>query len=152
MRLAVIKHSALIRQIRQGCKMGWYFYGIVEVVFGFMLIVLILDSQRIGACSLGRIQDKEVSKILICPNMLKPLGIITSGYPAESSGKIERIDLPQSDLPWKICQDFAKEKQNSLVIYLWIKFKLCKGQLIESSGDVSWKFRINYRSSLDKEI
>jgi len=34
--------------------------------------------------------------------MLKPLGIITLGYPAESSGKIERIVPTQADLLLKI--------------------------------------------------
>jgi nitroreductase len=42
-----------------------------------------------------RFEDEKVSKILKLPKQLKPIGIITLGYPAEKLGRFERIDLTE---------------------------------------------------------
>jgi nitroreductase len=74
-------------------KRGRDFYSIVYGVFASMLMLLTQVSQGIGACFVGTFEDEKVSKILNLPKQLKPIGIITLGYPAEKPGRFERIDL-----------------------------------------------------------
>jgi len=47
----------------------------------------------IGTCFVGAFEDDKVSEILNLPKHVKPIGIITLGYPAERTRKDERIDL-----------------------------------------------------------
>ena len=64
-------------------KRGRDFYSIVYGVFASMLMLLTQVSQGIGACFVGTFEDEKVSKILNLPKHVKPIGIITLGYPAE---------------------------------------------------------------------
>lgn len=58
-----------------------------------MLILLTSVNEGIGACFVGAFEDEKVSKILELPEYVKPIGIITLGYPAERPEKFERIGV-----------------------------------------------------------
>ena len=74
-------------------KRGRDFYSIVDGAFASMLMLLTSVNQGIGACFVGAFEDDKVSEILNFPKHVKPIGIITLGYPAERTRKYERIDL-----------------------------------------------------------
>lgn len=56
-------------------------------------MLLTAVNEGIGACFVGAFEDKKVSKILGLPEYVKPIGIITLGYPAESPEKFEMIGI-----------------------------------------------------------
>jgi nitroreductase len=58
----------------------------------FMLLTSV-SQGIIGACFVGAFEDDKMSEILNLSKHVKPIGIITLGYPAERTRKYERIDL-----------------------------------------------------------
>ncbi len=63
-----------------------------------MLILLTAVNERIGVGFVGAFEDGKVSEILKLPRYVKPIGIITLGYPKETE-PVERIEwIPNDDL------------------------------------------------------
>ena len=55
----------------------------------------IVVNESIGAGFVGVFEDDKIAKILELPEYVKPIGIITLGYPDESPAKLERIENEQ---------------------------------------------------------
>jgi nitroreductase len=58
-----------------------------------MIILLSAVNEGIGVSFVGAFEDNKVTKILGLPVHVRPIGIIALGYPAESPGRLERIEL-----------------------------------------------------------
>ncbi len=76
-------------------RRGREFYSIIDGAFASMLILLTAVNERIGAGFVGAFEDDKVSEILKLPQYVKPIGIITLGYPKESEPdeRFERIPI-----------------------------------------------------------
>lgn len=72
---------------------GKEFHSIIDGSFASMIMLLTAVNEGIGACFVGAFEDDKVSKILELPEYVKPIGIITLGYPAERPEKFERIEI-----------------------------------------------------------
>jgi nitroreductase len=81
------------RSVSRYGKRGTEFYSIVDGAFASMIILLSAVNEGIGASFVGAFEDYKVTKILGLPVHVKPVGIITLGYPAEKLERIERIDM-----------------------------------------------------------
>jgi len=76
-------------------RRGREFYSVIDGAFASMLILLTAVNERIGAGFVGAFEDVKVSEILKLPKYVKPIGIITLGYPKETEPveKYERIPI-----------------------------------------------------------
>ncbi len=74
---------------RMGKKYGTRgsFYSLVDTSFASLLILLGVIEQGLGACFVGAYDPVEVAKILGLPEHVRPVGLITIGYPAERPSK-----------------------------------------------------------------
>ncbi len=72
---------------------GVNFYSIIDGAFASMLILLACVNEGLGACFVGAFEDEKVQKVLGLPRHVRPIGIITIGYPAEPAPKYKRRDL-----------------------------------------------------------
>ncbi|MGE0821028.1 MAG: nitroreductase family protein [Candidatus Binatia bacterium] len=70
------------------------FYSLVDTAFASLLILLGAVEQGLGACFVGSYNAEEVAKLLGLPMHVRPVGVITLGYPAESPRKPARAKLP----------------------------------------------------------
>ena len=68
-----------------------FLYNQTGGAFASMLILLTAVNEEIGAGFVGAFEDDKIAKILERPEYVKPIGIITLGYPDESPAKLERI-------------------------------------------------------------
>ena len=70
---------------RMGEKYGTRgsFYSLVDTSFASLLILLSATEQGLGACFVGSYDSAEVAKIFQLPNHVRPVGLITIGYPDE---------------------------------------------------------------------
>jgi nitroreductase len=89
----IIICSNTSRSVNRYGKRGKDFYSIIDGAFASMLILLTSVNEEIGACFVGAFEDDKVSDILELPEYVKPIGIITLGYPAESPERFERINI-----------------------------------------------------------
>jgi nitroreductase len=89
----IIVCSNTSRSLSRYGKRGKEFYSVIDGAFASMLLLLTSVNEEIGACFVGAFEDKKVSKILGLPEHVKPIGIITLGYPAERPEGFERIDI-----------------------------------------------------------
>jgi len=74
---------------RAGSKYGarGSFYSLVDTAFASLLILLGAVEQGLGACFVGSYNPDEVTKLFALPEHVRPVGLITVGYPAESPRK-----------------------------------------------------------------
>ena len=74
---------------RMGEKYGTRgaFYSLVDTSFASLLILLGATELGFGACFVGAYNPEEVAKIFQLPNHVRPVGLITLGYPAEKPRK-----------------------------------------------------------------
>jgi nitroreductase len=79
----VIVCSNTSRSEKRYGRRGREFYSIIDGAFASMLILLTAVNERIGAGFVGAFDDDKVSEILRLPRYVKPVGIITLGYPKE---------------------------------------------------------------------
>lgn len=91
--LLIIICSNTSRSVNQYGKRGKDFYSIIDGAFASMLVLLTSVNEGIGACFVGAFEDEKVSKILELPEYVKPMGIITLGYPAVRPEKFKRIGV-----------------------------------------------------------
>jgi nitroreductase len=89
----IVVCSNTSRSVDRYGKRGREFYSIIDGAFASILMLLTAVNEGIGACFVGAFEDNKVSKILGLPEYVKPIGIITLGYPAESPEKFERIGI-----------------------------------------------------------
>jgi nitroreductase len=85
---------------RAGSKYGarGAFYSLVDTSFASLLILLGAVEQGLGACFVGSYNPEEVAKLFALPEHVRPVGLITLGYPAESPRKPNTPKLPLSKL------------------------------------------------------
>lgn len=74
------------------------FYSLVDAAFASLLILLGVVEQGLGACFVGAYDPQEVAKILALPDHVRPVGLITIGYPAEKPQKTRTPKIPLSKL------------------------------------------------------
>lgn len=63
------------------------FFSLVDTSFASLLILLGAVEQGLGACFVGSYNPEEVAKLLALPDHVRPVGVITIGYPAEQPQK-----------------------------------------------------------------
>jgi nitroreductase len=85
---------------RAGSKYGarGSFYSLVDTAFASLLILLGAVEQGLGACFVGAYNPEEVTKLLALPDHVRPVGLITIGYPAERPRKPGTRKIPLSKL------------------------------------------------------
>jgi nitroreductase len=71
-------------------RLGREFYNVIDGSFASMLILTAVN-ERIGAAFVGPFDDDKVSEILKLPRYVRPVGIITLGYPKET----ELVERPE---------------------------------------------------------
>jgi len=91
--LLIVVCANTSRSVGRYGKRGIEFYSIIDGAFASMLILLTAVNEGIGACFVGAFLDDNVSDILELPEYVKPIGIIALGFPAEDTGKFNRIDI-----------------------------------------------------------
>ncbi len=89
----IVVCSNFSRSLSRYGNRGKEFYSIIDGAFSSMLILLSSVNEGLGACFVGAFQDNKIAKILNLPNHVKPIGIVTLGYPAEKPGRFERMDI-----------------------------------------------------------
>ncbi len=70
------------------------FYSLVDTAFASLLILLGVVEQGLGACFVGAYNPVEVAKILGLPDQVRPVGLITIGYPAQRPSKPSNPKIP----------------------------------------------------------
>ena len=85
---------------RMGEKYGTRgaFYSLVDTSFASLLILLGATERGLGACFVGAYNPEEVAKILQLPTHVRPVGLITLGYPAEKPRKPTNKKIPLENL------------------------------------------------------
>lgn len=91
--LLIVVCSNTSRSIGRYGKRGKDFYSVIDGAFASMIILLSAVNEGIGACFVGAFEDDKVSKILGLPDHVKPIGIISLGYPNEIPEKLRRINI-----------------------------------------------------------
>ncbi len=74
------------------------FYSLVDTAFASLLILLGAVDEGLGACFVGAYRPEEVSKILALPDHVRPVGLITLGYPAEKPRRRPGSRIPLKNL------------------------------------------------------
>jgi nitroreductase len=85
---------------RAGSRYGQrgMFFSLVDASFASLLILLGAVDEGLGACFVGAYHPEEVAKILALPDHVRPVGLITLGYPAEQPRKPSNPRLRLEDL------------------------------------------------------
>lgn len=91
----IVVCSNTSRSVGRYGQRGRDFYSIIDGAFASMIILLSAVNEEIGAGFVGAFEDDKISKILKLPEYVKPIGIITLGYPDESPAKLNRIENEQ---------------------------------------------------------
>jgi nitroreductase len=91
----IVVCSNTSRSERRYGQRGREFYSVIDGAFASMLILLSAVNERIGAGFVGAFEDDKVSEILKLPRYVRPIGIITLGYPKETEPfeRLERIAI-----------------------------------------------------------
>ena len=74
------------------------FFSLVDTSFASLLILLGAVEQGLGACFVGSYNPEEVAKVLGLPPHVRPVGLITIGYPAEQPQKPKTTKIPLNKL------------------------------------------------------
>jgi nitroreductase len=74
------------------------FFSLVDTSFASLLLLLGAVEQDLGACFVGSYNPEEVAKMLALPAHIRPVGLITIGYPAEQPQKPKTKKIPLSKL------------------------------------------------------
>jgi nitroreductase len=74
---------------------GRHFYSLSDVSCATMMILLTAGNEGLGACWVGAYRDEEVSRILGLPERVRPVALVSVGWPAEESTATERIPLAE---------------------------------------------------------
>jgi nitroreductase len=74
------------------------FYSLVDTAFASLLILLGAVEQGLGACFVGAYNPEEVARLFGLPDHVRPVGLITLGYPAEQPRRPGTPKIPLSKL------------------------------------------------------
>jgi nitroreductase len=74
------------------------FFSLVDASFATLLILLGAVEQDLGACFVGSYNSEEVATVLGLPPHVRPVGLVTIGYPAEQPQKPKTKKIPLSKL------------------------------------------------------
>lgn len=74
------------------------FVSLIDTAFASLLILLGAVEQGVGACFVASYNAEEVAKLLALPPHVRPVGLITVGYPAEAPRKPPTKKLPLKKL------------------------------------------------------
>lgn len=74
---------------------GIKFYSVIDTAFGVENLLLTARAEGLGASFVGAFHDDEVSEILELPSHVRPIGIISIGWPDEPATKYERLAMNQ---------------------------------------------------------
>lgn len=91
----IVVCSNTSRSVGRYGQRGRDFYSIIDGAFASMIILLSAVNEEISAAFVGAFEDDKISRILELPEYVKPIGIITLGYPDESPAKLNRIENKQ---------------------------------------------------------
>ena len=89
----IVVCSNTSRSVNRYGKRGTDFYNVIDGAFASMIILLSAINEGIGASFVGAFEDNKVSRILGLPLLVKPIGKIALGYPAEKPERFGRIEL-----------------------------------------------------------
>ena len=70
------------------------FYSLVDTAFASLLILLGVVEQGLGTCFVGAYDPVQVANILGLPDHVRPVGLITIGYPAQRPAKPRTKKIP----------------------------------------------------------
>lgn len=86
--------------VERGGKSGGRgsFFSLIDTAFASLLIFLGAVEQGLGACFVGSYDPEAVTKLLALPDHVRPVGLITIGYPAERPQKPKTPKLPLQQL------------------------------------------------------
>ena len=74
---------------------GQTLYSVQNTSAAIQNILLAAWEKEIGSCWIGAFNESAIRNILVLPTNIRPLAIITLGYPAEVSNKPKRRDLKE---------------------------------------------------------
>jgi nitroreductase len=74
---------------------GLRLYGIQAVAAAIQNMLLTAESLGLGTCWVGAFSEVIVSRILQCPEYVRPCSIITLGYPCDESPRAIRQDMKE---------------------------------------------------------
>jgi nitroreductase len=85
---------------RAGSQVGTRgsFISLVDTAFASLLILLGAIEQGLGACFVASYDAEEVAKLFGLPPHVRPVGLITVGYPAEAPRKPTTKKIPLKKL------------------------------------------------------
>lgn len=93
--LAVVVCSNLDRISDAYGSRGISLYSIQDTSAAIENLMLAAWSRGIGSCWTGAFNEERVRGILVLPTNIRPLAIITLGYPSSMPGKPKRRDLSE---------------------------------------------------------
>jgi len=79
------------RNARRYGDRGRHFYSLSDVSCATMMILLTASNEGLGACWVGAYHDEEVSRVLGLPEHVRPVALVSVGWPAEKPTPTERI-------------------------------------------------------------
>jgi nitroreductase len=74
---------------------GLRLYGIQAVAAAIQNMLLVAESLGLGTCWVGAFSEIMVSRIMQCPDYVRPCAIITLGYPAEIPCQPPKQDMKE---------------------------------------------------------
>ena len=75
---------------------GGNLYSICDVSASIQNMMLLAKELGLGTCWVGKLDEKEVSKILNLPKNLRPIVIVPVGYPAEKLSSPPRVSKSEA--------------------------------------------------------
>ena len=80
----------------QSGKRGEELYTIMDVSASIQNLMLMATELGLGTCWLGSIDEEGVKKLLNIPEYLRPVSIVTVGYPAEEVKEKPRVSKEEA--------------------------------------------------------
>jgi len=74
------------------------FVSLIDTAFASLLILLGAVEQGVGACFVASYDAEEVAKLFALPPQVRPVGLITIGYPAEAPRRPPTKRIPLKKL------------------------------------------------------
>ncbi|MBM4256978.1 MAG: nitroreductase family protein [Deltaproteobacteria bacterium] len=94
----IIATCADIQRAGSGHGARGSFVSLIDTAFASLLILLGAVEQGLGACFVASYNAEEVAKLFALPEHIRPVGLITIGYPAETPRKPPTKKIPLKKL------------------------------------------------------
>ena len=75
---------------------GVELYAVMDVAASIQNLMLVAESEGLGTCWVGALEEEEVREILEIPDHLRPVSIVAVGYPAEQPEPPDRLEVEES--------------------------------------------------------